>query len=238
MGWGTLELGHPITESDLVPTSSTAYIEDLVGLSKIGVDELSDSDADLQQVVVQEFGKKIAYMENTAFIAGAGHGASAPEGITTNTTLLAAAIETAAPAAVTIDDMLNAIYTVPAAYRKGVSIIVHSQTELALRQLKAAVTGTYLWQPSVQANTPNTFAGFPIYSDDNLGTVAGTTEVVAIVGNIAEGYRIYDRQGISIQRLDELYAEEGCVGFKSTYRVGGVCIRPADQRIVLMKEHT
>ena len=38
---------------------------------------------------------------------------------------------------------------------------------------------------------------------------------------------IVDRAGIGIQRLDELYAEAGLVGFKVHKRVGGGVYRPA-----------
>jgi len=39
-----------------------------------------------------------------------------------------------------------------------------------------------------------------------------------------------------VQRLTELYAEAGLVGFKIHKRVGGYCIRPANKSIVLLTE--
>jgi HK97 family phage major capsid protein len=56
-------------------------------------------------------------------------------------------------------------------------------------------------------------------------------------GNLNLGYRIVDRKGISIQRLSELYAEAGLVGFLFRARNTAYCIRPSDKRIVLLKEH-
>lgn len=237
VGWGRLETGAPITESTLTPTEESVYIEDLYALTKCGEDELADADADLPSIVVEEFRKALDTAENLAFIAGAGHGSNQPSGITTNTTLLADAVETAGPNAILIDDMLGAIYTVPTQYRKGLSIIVHSQTELALRELKAAVTGTYLWQPSVIENTPNRFAGWPIYTDDSLATLGGVAGILAVVGNIREGFRIYDRLGLTVQYIDQLYAEAGLVAWRLHMRVGSYVVRPADKRIVLLREH-
>ncbi len=242
-GWGKLETGTDITEGTLTPTQDTVYIEDLYGLTKIGEDELADaSDAELAQIVAQEFGKVVATMENAAFIKGAGHASSEPNGITTDTTLAAAAVETSAASAIAVEDILNCVYTVPNEYRKNLSIICHSQTELELRKLRSEVAagywGNFLWQPSVAAGKPATFCGWPIYVDDNLGTLSGTQEVLAIIGNISEGYRIFDRSGLQIQFLDQLYAEAGLVAWKLHYRVGSYVVRPADKRIVLLKEHS
>jgi HK97 family phage major capsid protein len=43
--------------------------------------------------------------------------------------------------------------------------------------------------------------------------LSDTEGVLAIFGNLNLGYRIVDRKGISIQRLSELYAEAGLIGF-------------------------
>jgi len=37
-----------------------------------------------------------------------------------------------------------------------------------------------------------------------------------IIPLVSSGYRILDRKGITVQRLSELYAEAGLVGFKVT----------------------
>ena len=69
-----------------------------------------------------------------------------------------------------------------------------------------------------------------------MGTLAGTEEVIAIFGNFQRGYKIIDRKGISIQRLSELYAEAGLVGFKCHARVGGYLIKPSNKALVLLTE--
>jgi len=91
--------------------------------------------------------------------------------------------------------------------------------------------------PAVYAGAPNTFLGRPIYADDEMGTLDDTAAVIAIFGDFQRGYRILDRKGIGIQRLSELYAEAGLVGFKVHARVGGYCIRSANKSIVLLTEH-
>src|SRR5690606_14281447 len=72
-GWGKLETGTPITESTLVPSEEYQYIEDLYALTKIGEDELMDTDVALESIVADSFSRAIAEAEDTAFVIGTGH---------------------------------------------------------------------------------------------------------------------------------------------------------------------
>lgn len=231
VGWGKLETGAAITESTPTPSEAYQYVEDLYGLVKIGEDELMDSDQNLESIIVDSFARAIAAAEDTAFIAGTGHANGEPDGILNGTTVTR--VTAGQAGAITIDDILDLIYAVPAQYRKNGVLIVNSKTELALRKLKDN-DGQYLWQPAVQAGAPATFAGFPIYNQDDIDEIpaAGSTGNVAIFGDIKSGYRIIDRLGITVQRLNELYAESGLVGIKVHYRVGGSVIRPDAMRVL------
>ena len=241
VGWGKLETGTEITESHPVPGVPTyQYVEDLYGLAKIGEDELDDSDFNLQAILADSFTRAIAEAEDLKFIKGAGHASEEPEGITINATLIAATVTTTASGAVTFEKFMEAIYKCPAQYRRNGVWIVNSTTELALRQLRSETDATYkgpfLWQPSLVAGTPPTFLGYPIHDQDDMETLAGTTQVIAIFGDIKAGYRIIDRAGITLQRLVELYAEAGLVGFKIHKRVGGGVTKAASKPIVLLTE--
>ena len=242
VGWGKLETGADIPESSPVPGAPTyQYAEDLYGLAKIGEDELMDSDFNLQALLADSFTRAIAEAEDKAFIEGAGHGSEEPEGITVNATILAATKIVATSGAVTIEDFLGMVYACPAQHRKNGSFIVNSATELAIRNLRAVdgagtEFGQFLWQPSVAEGRPNTFLGYPMYNQDDMEVLAGAVQVVAIFGDIKAGYRIIDRQGITLQRLVELYAEAGLVGFKVHKRVGGGAIKPAGKSLVLLSD--
>lgn len=239
MTWGKLEAGSGISESELTPGIPVyKYAEDLYGLSKIGEDELADSDIELANYLADSFGRAIAESENLGFIAGTGHGNQQPEGIIADATLKAATITAAATSAVIVEEFLDMIYHVKASYRKGSTFIVNSLTELAIRKLRAVDAasgneGPFLWQPSVQAGKPNTFLGYGIEADDNMPTIAASA-IVAIFGNFQRGYKVIDRKGMSIQRLSELYAEAGLVGFKAHSRVGGYLIKPSNAALVLL----
>jgi len=231
VGWGKLETGTAIAESTPTPSEEYQYVEDLYGLTKIGEDELMDTDVALEAIIVDSFSRAIAEAEDKAFITGTGHANKQPEGILNSTDV--EVVNAGQPAAITADDILKLIYEVPSQYRKNGVLIVNSKTELALRLLKDS-NGQYLWQPSLQAGAPSTFAGYPVYNQDDIPVIpaAGTAAKVAIFGDIRSGYRILDRLGMTVQRLTELYAEQGLIGFKVHYRVGGGVVRPNALRVL------
>ena len=234
VGWGKLETGTDIDESTQTPTQDTIYVEDLYGLTKIGEDELQDTDGNLAAILADSFSVALANAEAKAFAVGTGHTTySQPDGIAVDATLIASykGNWTTADTALT-EDMLTCEYTLPAQYLNGAAWLMHRNTELALRLLRAEVAsgyyGNYLWQPSLITGAPNNFDGFPIINQNDMNYPADAVAGINVVfGNLKQAYMIVDRQGMLLQRLDELYAEAGLVGFKVHKRVGGGPIRPA-----------
>ena len=86
-------------------------------------------------------------------------------------------------------------------------------------------TSNYLWQPSNQAGQPDRLFGRAYYRVTGLPAPGSVPSV--LFGDIRSGYLIADRQRITVQRLDERYADQGLVGFLFRERVGGDVIRPA-----------
>ncbi len=230
VGWGKLETGTEITESTVTPSRDTIYVEDLYGLTKVGEDELQDTDANLAAMIADSFAVAIANEEAKRFAIGRGHTTySEPDGISmesithTNWTTADTAL---------VNDLLTCEYGLGAQYLNGAIWLMSRTTELAIRKLRAEVAagyyGNYLWQPSLMAGQPNNFDGFPIVNQNDLSNPAAGVDLVHVIfGNFKLGYMIVDRAGIAIQRLDELYAEAGLVGFKVKKRVGGGAYRTA-----------
>jgi HK97 family phage major capsid protein len=91
-------------------------------------------------------------------------------------------------------------------------------------------TSNYLWQPSNIAGQPGTLFGYPFYRVSGLPSMTATTfftEPSVMFGDVNSGYLVADRQQITVQRLDERYADVGLVGFLFRQRVGGDVMRPA-----------
>ncbi|MFS8641226.1 MAG: phage major capsid protein, partial [Symbiobacteriaceae bacterium] len=226
VGWGKLETGGQLVESSPQPGEEWLYVEDLVGLTKIGEDELDDTDVNLTAFVADSFAQAIAEAEDTAFVVGRGHDYNEPEGILTNTNIVR--VDAGQTGAITTDDILTLIYKVPPQYRRNGVLICNSETTLKLRLLKDN-NGQYLWQPSLLAAQPDTFCGYAIYDQNDVPVLpaeAGQSADVVIFGDVRSGYRILDRQGMTVKVLQEKYAEQGMIGYRVKYRVGGGVVRP------------
>ncbi|GAA2985274.1 phage major capsid protein [Streptomyces fulvorobeus] len=233
VGWGKLETAEQdLTDSmPSTPTDEYTYIEDLYGLAKVGEDELDDSDVNLDAFIRDSFARACAEAEDTGFTVGAGHAAHQPVGFMTAGGGVPT-VAAAGAAAITTDDMMKLIYATPKQYRRNGRFAIPSGTELAIATLKDA-DDRYLWQPSLQAGRPNTFLGFPVENQEDMAAVAASARVAAF-GDFNAGYRIYDRQGMTVKVLDQLYAEDGLIGWKIRKRVGGDVVRPQALRILAM----
>jgi len=106
--------------------------------------------------------------------------------------------------AITVDEMLDLMYSVKEGYDK--TLLMNRSTELALRKLKDS-NGQYLWQPSLTVGTPATFDGKPIVTSQYMPSIATGNKAVAF-GDFSQ-YTIADRGVMSVQRLNELYAANG-----------------------------
>jgi HK97 family phage major capsid protein len=94
-------------------------------------------------------------------------------------------------------------------------------TVSALRKLKDS-NGQFLWQPSVQAGQPDRLLGYPIYTSPYAPAVA--TGALPVAFGDFSNFWIADRMGRTVQRLNELYAGNGQIGFIATERVDGKVI--------------
>jgi HK97 family phage major capsid protein len=232
-GWGKIEIQtNPKLasfESSLTPTETYAYVEDAYGLTKIGEDELEDSDYDLTQYLTDSFSDAYANMEELAFLKGTGHAAMQPEGILNGTTVTR--FNTATANTLVADDMIKLAYQVPSVARKNGVYMVNPLIELAMRLMKDT-TGQYLWQPSLQAGAPSMFNGKPVYNVEPMDTATTTGKEVAIFGDIKSAYQIIDRKEGAIKRIDELYLNDGLIGFRYKRRVGGYVKRANALRVL------
>jgi HK97 family phage major capsid protein len=234
VGWGKLETSATKTLADFESTLTPAfeeyiYVEDLLGLTKIGEDELEDSDINLQAYLADSFTQAAAAAEDLAFLKGTGHANEQPEGILNGTDVTR--FNTGAAGTFTADDLIKLPYEVPAQYEKGGQYLVNRKIELAMRLFKDS-NGHHLWQPSIQAGTPNVFNGYSVYKHEDMDNTVATGKEIAVFGDFKAAYRVLDRKGGSITRINELYIEDGLIGFKYKRRVGGGLVRPNALRVL------
>ena len=201
----------------------------LTDLCRVSVELLQDSAFDIEDYLMKEFARAFGIAEEEAFCVGTG--TNQPTGIFTakgGTVGVTAASATA----ITVDEVISLVYALKSPYRRNAKFLMHDATVSLLRKLKDS-NGVYLWQPSVQAGEPDRLLGYEIYTSPYVPTAAAGALTVAF-GDF-KNYWIGDRAGRTVQRLNELYATNGQIGYVATERVDGKVILPEGIRLLKMK---
>jgi HK97 family phage major capsid protein len=124
---------------------------------------------------------------------------------------------TAATTTVAADDIIDWVYKLPAAYAPRARIVCNRALVRKIRKLKTG-TGEYVWQPGLQMGSPNMILDTPYEFSDRFDDGLDASDlweanaVVAVIGDFSY-YWIVDALQMSIQRLNELYAETNQTGY-------------------------
>jgi len=194
-------------------------IEDLKVLVLVHNNILEDAEADVGDEITQAASRAIAEAEDVGFCSGLGAVSEQPSGLILDAGVVARAVLSGAVGGITMDAIIDMMASVNTSYRRNGTFMMSSLTEAAVRKLKTT-TGEYLWEPSSQAGVPATLLGRPVAIDEGMPAIATGAEAL-VFGDFIAGYRIYDRTGVTIKRLDERYAELDSTGFIVKKRVGG-----------------
>lgn len=217
------------TESN--PTFGQKQIDafKLTDLCRVSVELLQDSAFDIEDYLMKEFARAFGIAEEEAFCVGTG--TNQPTGIfTANGGTVG--VTAAANNAITADELISLVYALKSPYRRNAKFLMNDATISAIRKLKDN-NGAYLWQPSVQAGQPDRLLGYEIYTSPYVPTMAAGALTVAF-GDF-KNYWIGDRAGRTVQRLNELYATNGQIGYVATERVDGKVILPEGIQLLKMK---
>lgn len=225
-----------IDEEGTIPESDDSFGQVSIGAYKLGTmikvseELLNDSVFSLESYISKEFARRIGNKEEESFFIGDGSGK--PTGILAATGGAQLGVTTASATAITIDEVLDLFYSLKAPYRNRAAFVMNDATVKAIRKLKDG-NGQYLWQPSLQAGTPDTILNRPLYTSAYVPTIASAAKTVAF-GDFSY-YWVADRQGRTFKRLNELFAVTGQVGFVATQRVDGRLILPEAIKILQQK---
>lgn len=216
-----------VGENGVYPTSDPAIGRQVLSAFKSGgiilVSEelVQDAAFDLAGYISRLSIRRYNALEQPVFANG--NGAGQPKGIFQTTAVSGTTVASniggiSATAVITSDDLINTFHTLARAYRDNASWITSDAMIKLIRKLKES-TGQYLWQPGLQAGQPDRLLNRPILVSDGapVPAVGGTS----ICFGDWSYYYIADRLGMSIQRLSELYAASGQVGYKINKRNDG-----------------
>jgi HK97 family phage major capsid protein len=223
-----------IGENGAYPKVDDAYGTVTIGNHKLGkiiqVSEelIHDSEFDLTGLISTSFGRAFSEGEEDAYLNG--DGTDKPKGVLVDAQT---GVTTAASTAITADELLDLFYSLKPAYRQSATFLMSDGAEKILRKLKNATTGDYMWQPGLTASQPNTLLGRPVAVSDYMPAVAAGAKAIAF-GDFSQ-YIIKDTLGMQMQVLDQLYAENGQVGFKGNERTDGKLVVPEAVQLLVMK---
>lgn len=182
---------------------------------KVSEELLADSVVNLEGYLAKNFGRRFAGLLEAAFVNGSG--SSQPTGVTDGAT---SGVTAASATAVTFDEMYDLFYSLKESYRRNGTWLMNTTVLSAIRQLKnSSGTNSYIWEASPIAGQPDTILGKNVVISDDCEAM--TTGLKPILFGDMSYYNIAMRQGIQLQRLDELYAANGQVGLKACMRADG-----------------
>lgn len=225
-----------IDEEGAIPESDDSFGQVSIGAYKLGTmikvseELLNDSVFNLENYIAREFARRIGNKEEDAFFTGDGSGK--PTGILAATGGAQIGVTAASATAITVDEILDLFYSLKSPYRNKSVFVMNDATIKAIRKLKDG-QGQYIWQPSLQAGTPDTILNRPVYTSSYVPTIAASAKSI-IFGDFGY-YWVADRQGRVFKRLNELYAATGQVGFVATQRVDGKLILPEAIKVLQQK---
>lgn len=225
-----------VDEEGAIPESDDAFTQVSIGayklatMIKVSEELLNDSVFNLESYIAKEFARRIGSKEEEAFFIGDGVGK--PTGIFHTTGGADVGITAATQSVIKIDEILDLFYALKSPYRKNASFVMNDATVKEIRKLKDG-NGQYIWQPSITAGEPDTILNRPVKTSSYVPTLGAGSKAVAF-GDFSY-YWVADRQGRSFQRLNELFAATGQIGFKASQRVDGKLILPEAIKVLKMK---
>lgn len=167
----------------------------------------------VEELVTSRLGYKFAITEEKAFLTGSGAGQ--PLGIFTASNLgIPTSRDVSAGNTTTeikADNLIEVKYSLKQPYQAKARWMFHRDGIKSIAKLKDG-NGQYLWQMGLQASAPDTLLNSPVTQSEYVPNVFTTGLYVGAYGDFSN-YWIADALDMTIQRLDELYAESNNVGF-------------------------
>jgi HK97 family phage major capsid protein/HK97 family phage prohead protease len=191
---------------------------------------LEDSAVNVESEVAFDLAEEFGRLEAAALMDG--DGVKKPKGVMAYTDVAYSFTGNgstlgSAPA----DLLIDAFYEVPAYYRNRGVWMMNGSTLAAIRKLKDAGSGAYLWQPALTAGQPETILGRPVIEDPTMDDVGSAAEPI-IFGDFNAAYRVFDRVGMSIFADPYTQRTAGKVRFHARRRVGaGMTLAEALRKI-------
>ena len=212
-GW-TDEIAE-ITASDAKFKTIEIGHHKLTALSKLSIELINQNEFDIASEVMYQTERDFALKAETAVIKGDGSGK--PYGLTTGGTAFTLASKTA----VTADEIVKIYHKLKAAYQQEAVWIMSNDTLCAIRLLTDG-SGRYIFHQN--ENLTSGYAGFilgkPVLVSDAMDNIGSETKPI-LFGDFGRAYKVNLNPDVSMQVLNEKYADFGMKGILSIMWIDG-----------------
>ncbi len=225
-----------VEEEAAIPESDDSFGQISLSAHKVGcmirVSEelLHDSAFDLASYIANEFVRRVGAAEEEAILTG--DGAHKPTGLLHATLGAETGVTAAAAAAITADELIDLQHSLKGGYRRRACYIMNDATVKLLRKLKDG-NGQFLWSPGLLAGQPDVLLNQKVMISNYMPMATAGNKAI-LYGDFSY-YWLADREGRSLQRLNELYAVTDQIGFKVTQRVDGRLVLREAVKCLTMK---
>lgn len=174
-----------------------------------------------EALVMDRLAYKLAVPQETAFFTGSGSGqplglfTASNRGISTSRDVTCGSTTD-----FTADGLMSVKYNQKSQYHASSVWFMHRDGYQRIRKLKDG-NGQYLWGPGLNSGEPDMLLDRPVYLSEYAPNTFTTGQYVCIYGD-PRFYWIADAMGMTVQRLNELYAETNQVGFIGRQEVDGM----------------
>lgn len=196
-----------VAEQDV--TFSTNSIDSYMYTSKLvraSYQLMQDSEMDFEGWLTARLGERLGRILNQHFTTGTG--VSQPDGIVTGSTVGATSTGSlATTGGITYDSLVDLVESLDPAYggAGGLKFMGHQSARKAIRKIKDS-QGRPIWEPSIQAGTPDLLLGYQFRLNNDLATMAQGSKSL-LFGNIKQAYVIRLVSGVVTLKLVERYAD-------------------------------
>ncbi len=225
-----VEEEQQIPESDDSFSQVTLSAHKFATMIRISRELLNDSAFDLAAYIAHEFVRRAGAAEEQAILAG--DGSHKPIGLLHDTLGAQVGVTTASSTAITADELIDMQHSLKSGYRRKACWIMNDATISAIRKLKDG-QGQYIWQPGIKEGAPDMLFNQKVLMSNYMPLIGAGNKVI-LYGDYTY-YWLAEREGRTLERLNELYAVTDQVGFKMTERLDGRLILPEAVKCLKMK---
>lgn len=232
----TFKVNISLDKTRALKTANIASIRDILGMEsfvpaeyskiiKVPQQLVEDTTFPLTSLLAEEIALQASEDEEGLYLTGTGK--NEPFGMLT-APIIAKDIA-GAGAAVGPNDLKSLPYQLRPAFRRR-AVWMFNKEQLAVVSVMrddsgaAPGTGQYMWQLGLQPGDPDRIAGYPVLESAFFPAAAADGDPICMLFDPMQ-YWIVDRLNLSLQRLDELYAETSEIGFKYRKRFTGGPVR-------------